>query len=399
MTNETRSLTLTPASLIKSAKQRFAWDPYLPLGTVTIFAGRGGEGKSSFALHLGAQMQTGSLPGDLAGEPRSVLIIGHEDDWSTVMVPRLVAAGADLGSVYKLAIRTVLDDVTHETIPAFPLDIDLIRQAIVDTNAGLIIVDPITSTIDGDLHKVADVRRALNPLMQLAQETRSAVVAVMHFNKGSGNVSDKLSGSHAFRDASRSVLLFATDEETGQRIVTLDKSSYSAAKGTSFAFNLVSVTVPTDDGYATDVARVDYLGETELNVSDIVNRSNDDGTQSDRSEAELFILEVLLEQGGSAKAVDVQAAGREQRYTESQVNKARMKAGVKTKRVGYGQGSVNYWIHPNHLHQLTALDSAIDAVHSRSHESESKESTGMHGGNVTPLRPETGELKLVNTDE
>ena len=300
---------LTPASQIKSAKQKFAWDPYIPLGTVTIFAGRGGEGKSSLALYAASLIQSGSLPGDLHGEPRAVLIVGHEDDWGTVMKPRLVAAGADLDHVFKLTIQTVVDEVTRETVPAFPLDMDLIRKAIEETNAGLIIVDPITSTIAGDLHKVADVRRALNPLMELAQETRSAVVAIMHFNKGTGNVSDKLSGSHAFRDASRSVMLFATDEETGQRIVTLDKSSYSDAQGKSFAFNLESVTVPTDDGDTTEVARVEYLGETELSVNDIVNRVSDDsGMESDRTEAEQWLISYLEDQGGAAPAGDIRKA-------------------------------------------------------------------------------------------
>jgi len=369
--SETRSLTLTPASLIKSKRQRMAWEDKIPLGAVTGFGGRGGEGKSSFALYLAAQLQAGTLEGDLHGQRRSTIFIGHEDDWPTVMKPRLIANRANLDMTYKLSIRTVTDEITRETVPAFPLDIELIRDAIHETNAALVIFDPITSTIGGDLHKVADVRRALDPLNTLAQDTDSAIIAIMHFNKGQGNLSDKLSGSHAFRDAFRSVMLFATDEETGQRIVTLEKSNYSSARGDSFAFDLESVAVETDDGETTKVAQVIYRGETDITVNDIVNR--DPADDGDRADVTDFILEVLEEFGGSAKSVDVFAAGKPQ-YSEIKLQKARARANVTTKRIGFGKGSFTYWIHPNHLDQLTAIDSPIDSIDSCSRERESMES-------------------------
>ncbi|WP_111718753.1 AAA family ATPase [Homoserinimonas sp. OAct 916] len=404
---EKRTLSLTPASQILSRKQRFAWENFIPLGTVTTFAGRGGEGKSSFCLWLGSQIQAGKLAGDLEGKPAAMLIVGPEDDWETVMKPRLVAAGADLDTVYKLGVHSVTDERTRETVPALPLDVELIRQAILKTDAKIVMIDPITATIGGDLHKVSDVRQALDPLVSLAQETDTAIITIMHFNKGAGNVSDKISGSHAFRDASRSVLLFATDEETGQRIVTLDKSNYSKGRGDSFAFNLQSVTINTDDGEQTEVAAVEYLGETELSVSDIVNRGADDGSDSDRADAQSFILEVLLEQGGSAKAREVMAAGKTQGYSESQVNKARAKAGAKSKRIGFGANSSVYWIHPEH--ELDAIDSPIDSIDSRSRVRESMESMESMapepalevGENVTPFTRKAApslSLESVHSD-
>lgn len=308
MTDATRELLVTPAAQIQSRRQRWLWADRIPLGTVTIFAGRGGEGKSTFGLHIGSETIRGNLPGDLQGTPSPFLVVSHEDDWATVMKPRLIGAGADPEHAYKVGVRVTVDETTHETVPALPIDVDLLRDAVAQTGAKLIMIDPITATIGGDMHKVADVRRALDPLATLAQELEIAVVAIMHFNKGAGNVSDKLSGSHAFRDLSRSVLLFATDEETGQRIVSVDKSNYSAERGSSFAFNLTSVFVETDDGETTAVARVEYLGDTDLNVSDIVNRTQDDDATSDRSEAERWLISFLQDQGGIAAARDVKKA-------------------------------------------------------------------------------------------
>ncbi|WP_084361534.1 AAA family ATPase [Herbiconiux solani] len=340
-----RELLITPASHIRTRRQKWLWNDRIPLGTVTVFAGRGGEGKSTFALHIGAQAILGALEGDLYGVASPFIIISHEDDWSTVMKPRLIAARADTDAVFKLSIRATVDEETHETVPSLPIDVELIRQALEETGAKVILIDPISSTLAGDLHKVADVRRALDPLASLAQEMEVAVIAIMHFNKGAGSVSDKLSGSHAFRDVSRSVLLFATDDETGQRVVSVDKSNYSAERGSSFAFNLRSVEVETDDGAFTTVAQVDYLGDTDVNVSDIVNRDQTGGgDHDDRNAAQGFILDYLHDQESfEAPARDVLKAGRANGFSDQEIKDARRRCKnpkVASGKSGYGAGWV-----------------------------------------------------------
>lgn len=320
-----RALNIVPASTIRTRRQKWLWEGRIPLGTVTIFAGRGGEGKSTFALHIGAQAIRGELAGDLFKQRTNFAIISHEDDWATVMVPRLIAASADTNHVFKIGIDVTVDQETHESIPALPIDIDLLREGLIQSGARVLLIDPITSTIGGDLNKVADVRRALDPLASLAQELEIAVIALMHFSKGTGNLSDKLSGSHSFRDASRSVLMFATDEESGQRIVSVDKSNYSAERGSSFAFNLLSADIPTDDGNSTTVAYVDYLGDTDVSVTDIINRDRDGYDKSDdRNAAQTFLVDHLQSQdGGEAKAGDVIKAGRAAGFSEQEIKDAR----------------------------------------------------------------------------
>ena len=246
------------------------------MGTVTIFAGRGGEGKSTYSLHLAAKVTHGDLAGEFARKPSTVLLVGHEDDLETVVMPRLIAAGADPEMVYSVTIRTSLEGVDFNEVPSITEDLARIREAIVETGAKLIIVDPLTSMMgDSNLDKTADVRRALNPFAALASELDIAIVAIMHFRKGQGDTRDMLSGSHAFRDAARSVIIFATDEESQQRIATVDKSNYSIARGESFAFNLLSTEVDTGDGEVATVARIHDLGASTISVSDIVNRQPD----------------------------------------------------------------------------------------------------------------------------
>lgn len=347
-------------------RPKWLWAARIPSGTITIFAGRGGEGKSTFALYLTALLNAGKLDGDHQGSNVPVLIISHEDDWGTVMVPRLKAAGADLDLVYKMSVETVIDQTTLEQVPAFPMDGDKLRDAIRQTGAKLVIIDPIPSTIGGDLHKVADVRRALDPLAVIAQELEVAIVGVMHFNKGGGSASDKLSGSHAFRDAVRSVMLFATDDETGQRIVTIDKSNYSTARGDSFAFNLVSESVYTDDGQQTEVGRVDYLGDTDLDVESIINRIPDGEGASESEDAAAWLYDYLLSVGGSAAKKDVDKAARAEGYSEKVLRRAREKAKVETSRQGFP--STTIWTLSAPVTPSGAQSSPVTRVGTTGHE-------------------------------
>lgn len=340
-----RKLRLVRGDTIKTKRQKWAWDGRIPLGVVTLFAGRGGEGKSTFALHLLAQLGNGVLPGDLEGEPVTALIISHEDDWSTQMIPRLVANGADTSRVYKLGVDMTVDAETAETVPAFPMDLPLLRDAIEQTGARVLVIDPITSTIGGDLHKVEKVRAALDPVARLAGEYELVVLGILHFNKSAGNVSDKVSGSHAFRDIARSLVLFATDADTDKRIISFDKSSYSAESGSSLEFELQSVSIDTDDGSATEVAQVANLAVSDVSVAEIVNRDSVAHAEADdRNAAQSFLIDYLSgREAGEAPAGDAIKAGRAAGFTDNEIKHARRRSkspSIASQKSGYGAGWV-----------------------------------------------------------
>lgn len=253
---------------IRPERQVWLWDNRIPVGTVSALAGRGGCGKTTYALHLAALLSRGRLPGQHYGQPASTLVWSGEDQWAPVLVPRLIAAGADLNLIGRLHIEAE-DGI--EVTPRLPLDVATLREAITASGAKLVIIDPIASTMSGDLHREDDVRVALDALARVAADTGAVVMFVRHFGKGGGNASDKMSGSHAFRDAVRSVFLFAHDEDDERIVVSQDKGNYAPPGEESFAFTLESTDVPTDDGLAS-VARVVELGASEVSVSDIINR-------------------------------------------------------------------------------------------------------------------------------
>jgi hypothetical protein len=330
-----RILVQTYGDQVKTRRQTFLDDRgILPTDAITIFAGRGGEGKTTLALDYVARVTTGTLEGDLKGKPRTVLIVSHEDDLSTQLVPRLIAAGARLNNVVFIKVATTYKDVDVLDVPSLVEDQALLQQAIDENNPALIVIDPLTSSIDGDTNKLQDVRRSLQPLTALLQKNELACIGIAHQNKGAGGYAgDRVSGSHAFRDVARSLVLFATDSETGDRVFTVDKSSYGNVAGTSYGFRLVSVSVPVDKGGETSAARIEHLGASSMSVSDLWARDREPA-DSGRTDAKAWLEDYLESVGGSALANDVTAAGTLAGISERTLQDAAKRLGVSKSRDG-----------------------------------------------------------------
>lgn len=268
----TRNLLRTPLAAVQVERQGWLVKDQIPLDVITILAGMAGIAKSTILAWYIAGLTHGTLPGDFYGKPVPVAIIAGEDDISRMLVPRLIAAGVDLDLVTALSGVQVTDEGGDWiTSPNLADDLASIKQALIDTGAKLLIIDPIISLMRGDSHRLEDVRRNLDPLASMAAELDVAIVCVAHFNKGGGQASDKVSGSHAFRDIARSMMLLAVDEETDNRILSVEKSNYSAVKP-SVAFRVDSVDVPIRNGDVTTVGRAVMLGDSSLTVQDILNR-------------------------------------------------------------------------------------------------------------------------------
>ena len=314
------------ASTIRLKRQVWLWDNRIPVGTVSALAGRGGTGKTTYALHLAAQLSNGELPGRYYGDPRPVLIWSGEDAWATVLGPRLTAAGADMTRIGRLFIESRTDGETGEVTPRLPLDTSEIRDAILSTGAALVFIDPIASTMTGDLHREADVRAAVDALARLSDDTGAVVMFVRHFGKGGGHASDKMSGSHAFRDAVRSVFLFAEDED--RVVVTQDKGNYAPRGDESFAFRLESVSVSTEDGPA-ELARVVELGASDVSVSEVINRT-DLGHGNDAHDIDDWLTDLLA--NGSVKANDVYSSADAAGYNKDQAKRAKKRLGIIAER-------------------------------------------------------------------
>jgi hypothetical protein len=312
------------------------------MGAVTIFAGRGGEGKTTLALDYVARVTTGQLNGDYLGKPRNVLIISSEDDLSTQLKPKLIAAGCITERVSHVQIESAwADGTTSKDSPSLLKHLPAIREAIEYAHPLLIVFDPLMSSMEGDANRPSDVRRSLQPLMGLLHEYNLACIAIAHVNKGAGTVAgDRLSGAHSLRDVCRSLLLFAHNKETDERICTQDKSSYSPNGTDSFKFKLVTVTVPTDDGRDTTVAKVELLGPSNESVSDIWAMDRDPDGANNKG-AKGWLREYLEDAGGPVLQSAIKAAGLAAGYAERTLQAASTQLPIV--KTGGGRNGPMWW--------------------------------------------------------
>jgi hypothetical protein len=275
---EGRTLDLVNLAEVEFEVTEWAWQEVVPLGILTGVAGWAGIGKSTLIAWLVAGWTRGAFDGDLKGEPASVLIVAGEDDVSRQLAPRLEVAGADLSRVSVIKPSTTHDGQKIDTVMRLGDDLAEIRRQLIETGSRMLILDPILSFVDGNPNSQGDVRRALDPLAAIARELNVVVIAVMHFKKGNGIAGEKVSGSHVWRDALRSLLVMAVDEDSGYRVVTVDKSNYSTSRGHSMLFDVTGAEVEGRDTKGRrrvqHVSRAEYIGDSPKSVDDLLQEES-----------------------------------------------------------------------------------------------------------------------------
>jgi putative DNA primase/helicase len=252
---EGKSVTLRCASQIEMEPISWLWPEWLAAGKLHMLGGIPGTGKTTISLSLAATLSRGGYWPD--GTPLSasghVLIWSGEDDAADTLIPRLSAMGGDLDRIHIVSSVTDPDGIRPfdpaQDMPA------LIAKAREVGDVRMLIVDPVVTTVAGDSHKNAEVRRGLAPLVTFAQELRAVVPGITHFSKGTGGKEplDRLTGSLAFGAAPR--LVFAASkkkdeagQETDTRVFVRVKSNIGPDGG-ALTYTLDSVDLP--QGIAT----------------------------------------------------------------------------------------------------------------------------------------------------
>ena len=182
-----RHVELTSARSIRSERVRWLWRDRLPLRSLSVIAGEKGLGKSILTnARIPAEATRGRLAGELEGQPIDVLVCSGEDEWRSVVKPRLTAHGADLDRVYR--IRVVEEE--GEPMLTLPDDLPLLEAEVERLRAagrvvGMIVIDPIGAFLSAatDTHRDSSVRRALAPLAAMADRLDLVVLVVAHLTK------------------------------------------------------------------------------------------------------------------------------------------------------------------------------------------------------------------------
>ena len=258
--------------------------PFIPFGKVTIVQGDPGEGKTTMVLQIIAKLTKGEavLPSDsdesdleektMALEPVNVIYQTAEDGLGDTIKLRLLSAGADCSRVM------VIDDNDQ----ALTMMNARLEEAIIKTNARLVVLDPIQGFLgaDVDMHRANEIRPLMKRVAVLAEKYHCAIILIGHMNKNSnGKSSYRGLGSIDFQAAARSVLIVGRiKDEPEIRVVCHVKSSL-APEGKSIAFRL-----DKDTGF-------EWIGEYDISADDLLSGDN---RGQKIHEAKEFLKEILV---------------------------------------------------------------------------------------------------------
>ncbi|MDR5803634.1 AAA family ATPase [Caballeronia sp. LZ001] len=210
------------------------WPEWLAAGKLSILAGQPGCGKTTIGISLSAAISNGGQwpDGTQCKEPGNVLIWTGEDGLADTLVPRLMAAGANRQRVFFVQSVTNADGEIQPFDPSRDVPI---LSARIDSigGASLLVVDPVISVVSGDSHKSGDVRKSLQPLVDLGATHKCAVLGITHFSKGSKGSApiERILGSQAFGATARTIMIAGRDESSGRRIFAKSKCNIAGDRG------------------------------------------------------------------------------------------------------------------------------------------------------------------------
>lgn len=349
---------------VAPAPLHWLWKGWLPLGKVSIFEGESDVGKSTVTLSWASIVSRGARWPDtrISGnslvsqhDPAGVVLVGVEDANDDTVVPRLIAADADLRRVH--ALTRPLDDKGQARPFTIPDDINWLRRAINEVDAKLVVIDPIMACLPESARHGVDssIRRILMCLVDLARETNSAIVLIRHSNKAAGmSAKNRGGGSAAYGALVRSVLsagkLVEPTDDGGEFAIARAIGNLSKTPQT-ISYSLVDAPnangLPTPEDAELGVAVVRYRGPIDLTADQLVGA--DSAKIADarklapmRDDAEEPLRELL--KPGPMKMTDAVAeAMRITGCSKATVKSAVKRLGLIKDKVYNDHGKIDYW--------------------------------------------------------
>jgi hypothetical protein len=304
------------------------WPGRIALGKHTALAGEPGTGKSTLLLWVAAKVSAGgSWPcGEGAVPKGTVLILSAEDGVEDTIKPRVLAAGGDPDKVEVITAMKGADG----KFSSFTLQADLMALEARIKKLGdvrLLIVDPLTSylgsRVDGNSN--TDIRHIVEPLHEMAERQKVAILSNGHFSKaGAANrsrASHRFVGSIAFVALPRIAFVVVPDRDNEDRRLMLQVKNNIAPAAEGLAFRLVQrlagyVGEPPQPLYASCVSweaeHVILTADQAIAEHEGTLRGEERERQTpQQAEAEEFLRSWLEGGSRSASAKDVERGAKE----------------------------------------------------------------------------------------
>jgi putative DNA primase/helicase len=367
------SLSYRWANQIQAEDTKWLWTAKIPIGKLTLFVGNPGEGKTLAAEDIASHVSTGAPWPDGGVAPLgNVLIFEVEDAESDTTVPRLTALGADTS---RIAVHgPEQGDITDPdgTKRSFQLDRDLpaLRQAIIETQAKLVIVSPVMTFMGAkDSMRDQEVRQVLTPLVAMAAELQVAIVGIIHLNKADDKKAiHRIQASMAFVAIARIVWCFVKDpDEKGRRLMLAIKGNNTADDAPTLTYRIVGwcwrCQIPAGKLCGAcgkpSTAKMEWGESVEgVDAERVMGRPvpvSEEERSSPKADALLF---ELVPDSNWVPARQIFAEGEKRGISERAIKRAKYRQRLGSDKQGFGSGGGWYWFRNQDSEPVPEMDTA-----------------------------------------
>jgi putative DNA primase/helicase len=340
------------ASSFEISAIQWLWPDRFAIGKLGLLVGLPDEGKGQILADMAARVTRGlDWPCDEGRAPQgNVVSLSAEDDPRDTVVPRLLAADADLDRVEIVSMVG-----TGDTDRMFSLvtDLQLLRQKITDVgNVNLVQIDPVSAYLGVgkvDSFRTTDVRAVLAPLVDLAAELKVAIVGIMHFNKKVDvtNALLRISDSLAFGATARHVYAVVDDAENKRKLVVKGKNNLATSAQKALAYNFGVREVGTDAATGENIKAPHILWHPHYVDVTAVEAMTATKSPAARDEAKKFLADLIA--AGPMPSREIEEAAEANGISRRTLFRAKTDLGVVAKRNGEAGGWT--WQLHNHPHR------------------------------------------------
>ena len=334
-------LRIVKASDVIIRPVKWLWPGVLAMGKMVFIAGDPGLGKSQVCLYIAAIVSKGGKwpVSEENCEKGSVLILSAEDGAEDIIVPRLKAVSTDLEQIQ--IVKAVKVEKDKERAFDLTKDVENLRRAAkLIENVSLIIVDPISAYMGNtDSHRNTDVRAALIPAIEFADEIGACLLCVTHLNKsGKGSALSRVTGSIAFTAAARASFLVIRDSSDPDRRLMLTLKNNLAKDTNGFAYKVCEKKWSgiTASHITWEKEYIDLIADEVL--------STEGQSEENKGMVEEFLLQELAD-GSEVLCNTLYKKAEVMKIHPKALWKAKNKLGVRHKKLGFTEGFV--WYLPN----------------------------------------------------
>jgi putative DNA primase/helicase len=349
----TNSLRVIRASDVVTERTEWWWADRIPKGKISLFAGKPGCGKSFVVTDFIARLTTGrDFPNGSKNPwgPRECLLAVSEDDPCDTVVPRLIAAGADLDRVQIILWTTGKkingnEPKRRQRMLQLNKDTKLLKKALQDNpGIALVCIDPMTSYFGVDCNKDSEIRPIMDALSEACRASKAAFIGVMHYNKKSDVAAlEKILGASSIVGSARTVWAFSRDpEDKTERHMSCAKNNLSK-NHRGMKYKIGERLVRFSDGAEDTVGCVEWLEETEEDADEVLTKERDTAKHPKDSkfeEAKILVQGELA--NGEQRASSMYRLGESQNISTETMRRGYRSLGV----VPYQKNNGWWWALP-----------------------------------------------------